>query len=104
MTDECSYERFRNSLPGHDCQTARYAGLAGLNSGELLAAAEQGKFDLFLTVDPGYRIPAKSNGPQDCDYHFPREVEPSQRPVALVPECLARIASIQPGQIVSIEA
>ena len=53
LIDECIDERFRNSLPGHDCQTARYAGLAGLTNGELLRAAETAKFDVFLTVDQG---------------------------------------------------
>jgi hypothetical protein len=46
LIDECIDERFRNSLPGHDCQTARYAGLAGLTNGELLTAAEIAKFDV----------------------------------------------------------
>jgi hypothetical protein len=32
LIDECIDERFRNSLIGHDCQTARYAGLAGLKA------------------------------------------------------------------------
>ena len=41
LIDECIDERFRNSLPGHDCQTARYAGLAGLKNGDLLTAAEE---------------------------------------------------------------
>src|SRR3981081_2389716 len=53
LIDECIDERFRNSLPGHDCQTARYAGLAGLKNGDLLTAAETAKFDVFLTVDQG---------------------------------------------------
>src|SRR6266478_138642 len=51
LIDECIDERFRNSLPDHDCQTAGYAGLAGLKNGELLTAAETAKFDVFLTVD-----------------------------------------------------
>jgi len=46
LLDECIDERFRNSLPAHDCQTARYAALAGLENGELLAAAEKAKFDV----------------------------------------------------------
>jgi hypothetical protein len=46
-------ERFRNSLPEHDCQTARYAGLAGLKNGDLLTAAETAKFDVLLTMDQG---------------------------------------------------
>lgn len=51
LIDECIDERLRNHLPGHDCQTARYAGLAGLNNGDLLTAAENARFDVFLTVD-----------------------------------------------------
>ena len=53
LIDECIDERLRNGLPGHDCQTARYAGLAGLKNGDLLVAAETAKFDVFLTVDQG---------------------------------------------------
>jgi hypothetical protein len=52
LIDECIDERFRNSLPEHDCQTARYAGLAGLKNGELIAA-EKARFEVFLTVDQG---------------------------------------------------
>ncbi len=66
LIDECIDERFRNFLPDHDCQTARYAGLAGLKNGELLTAAETAKFDR-----PKYR-----------NNHFSHEVEPSERPVA----------------------
>jgi len=54
LLDECIDERFRNSLPNHDCQTARYAGLTGLKNGDLLAVAETAKFDVFLTVDQGF--------------------------------------------------
>jgi hypothetical protein len=40
-------------LPGQDCQTVRYAGLAGLKNGDLLTAAESAEFDAFLTLDQG---------------------------------------------------
>jgi predicted nuclease of predicted toxin-antitoxin system len=53
LIDECIDERLRNSFPDHDCQTARYAGLAGLENGELLTAAETAKFDVLLSVDQG---------------------------------------------------
>jgi len=103
LIDECIDERFRHSLAGHDCQTARYAGLAGLKNGDLLNAAEAAKFDLFLTVDQGIAyqqnltarkiaiiiIHAKSNRLKDL--------------LPLVPACLAHIQSIQPGQIVRID-
>ena len=45
LIDKCIDERLRNSFPDHDCQTARYAGYAGLENGELLTAAETAKFD-----------------------------------------------------------
>lgn len=51
LIDECIDERFRKSFPSHECQTARFAGLAGLKNGELLDAAETAKFDVLLTVD-----------------------------------------------------
>jgi len=103
LIDECIDERFRNALPGHDCQTARFAGLAGLKNGDLLTAAGTAKFDVFITVDQGFgyqqNLPArkiaiiilhaKSNRLKDL--------------LPLVAACLARIESIQPGQIVKID-
>jgi hypothetical protein len=73
LIGECIDEQFWNSLPGDDCQTTRYAGLAGLKNGELLTAAETAKFGVFLTVE------------KDLLPH--------------VSACLAHIESIQPGQI-----
>jgi hypothetical protein len=54
LINECTDERFRNSLPGHDCQTARYAGLTGRKKWRTsLGPAETDKFDVFRTVDQG---------------------------------------------------
>jgi len=54
LLDECVSEGLRNYLAGHECQTARYAGFAGLENGQLLTAAEAAKFDVLLTVDRGF--------------------------------------------------
>src|SRR5579872_6147204 len=40
LLDECVDERLRLSFPEHDCQTTRFAGLAGKKNGQLLDAAE----------------------------------------------------------------
>jgi predicted nuclease of predicted toxin-antitoxin system len=53
LIDECIDERLRTHLPGKNCQTVRYAGLAGLKNGDLLTAAEIAEFDVFLTLDQG---------------------------------------------------
>jgi len=59
LIDECIDERLRLSFPSHDCETARYAGLAGLKNGELLDAAEAAGFDVLITVDQN--IPYQQN-------------------------------------------
>ena len=54
LLDECVSEGLRNYLPGHECQSARYAGFKGLENGQLLVAADAARFDLLLTVDRGF--------------------------------------------------
>lgn len=104
LLDECIDQDFRNSFPGHDCQSARYAGLGGLRNGELLTAAEAAKFDVFLTVD-------KSIEHQQNLKHRKIAVivlwAESIRLRDLVPHasaCLAALESIRPGQLLKIGA
>jgi|HubBroStandDraft_4_1064222.scaffolds.fasta_scaffold464420_1 hypothetical protein len=54
LLDECVSEGLRNYLAEHECQTARYAGFAGLENGQLLTAAEAAKFEVLLMVDRGF--------------------------------------------------
>jgi hypothetical protein len=82
LIDECIDERFRNSLPGHDCQTARYAGLAGLKNGELLIAAETAKFNVFLTVDQGFEYQQNLTARKIAIIIFHAKSNRPERPVA----------------------
>ena len=59
LFDECVDERPRLLFPGHDCQAARFARLAGLKNGLLLDAAESAGFDVLVTVDRN--IPDQQN-------------------------------------------
>jgi hypothetical protein len=59
LIDECVDERLRLLFPGHDCQTARFAKLAGLKNGRLLEAADAAGFDVLITVDQN--IPDQQN-------------------------------------------
>ena len=103
LIDECIDERFRNSLTRHDCQTARYAGLAGLKNGDLLTAAETAKYDVFLTVDQGFEYQQNLTARKLAIIIFHAKSNRLKDLLPLVPTCLARIESIQPGQIVTIE-
>src|SRR5437763_7453244 len=99
LIDECIDERFRNSLPGHDCQTARYAGLAGLTNGELLTAAETAKFDVFLTVDRGIEYQQNLTGRKIAIIIFRTKSNRLKDLLPYVPVCLAHTESIQTRQI-----
>jgi hypothetical protein len=103
LIDECIDERFRNYLPGHDCQTARYAGLAGLTNGELLTAAEAARFDVFLTADQGIEYQQNLTGRTIAIIIFRTRSNRLKDLLPHVPACLAHIASIQPGQVIRIE-
>jgi predicted nuclease of predicted toxin-antitoxin system len=59
LIDECIDERLRFLFPGHECQTARFANLAGLKNGRLLDAAEAAGFDVLITADQN--IPDQQN-------------------------------------------
>lgn len=102
LIDECIDERFRNSLTGHDCQTARFAGLAGLENGELIKAAEVARFDVFLTIDQGIEYQQNITGRKIAIVILRAKSSRLHDLLQLVPACLARLESIQPGQIASI--
>jgi predicted nuclease of predicted toxin-antitoxin system len=103
LIDECIDERFRTSLPGHDCQTARYAGLAGLKNGDLLTTAESAKFDVFITADQGIEYQQNLTARKIAIIIFRTKSNRLKDLFPLVPACLAHIESIHPGQIVRIE-
>ena len=59
LVDECVDERLRLLFQGHECQTARFANMAGLKNGRLLEAAEKAGFDVLVTADQN--IPDQQN-------------------------------------------
>jgi predicted nuclease of predicted toxin-antitoxin system len=102
LIDECVDERLRLLFPGHDCQTARFANLAGLKNGRLLEAAESAGFDVLITVDQS--IPDQQNmtgrGISLLILCAPtnrlRDLEP------LAPAAIAALGSIGRGDVVRI--
>ena len=102
LIDECVDERLRHCFGGHECHTARHAGLAGLKNGLLLEAAEDAGFDVLITVDQ--HIPEQQNLSVRklsililCgSTNRLRDLSP------LVPAALAVLASMCPGQVVRI--
>lgn len=101
LIDENLPRKLADHLKGHECRTVTGCGWAGSKNGELLSLAEP-RFDVLLTLDRSlpYQqdlksgrmailiIRARSNRIQDL--------------LPLVPECLAALARVQPGQVVHI--
>jgi predicted nuclease of predicted toxin-antitoxin system len=102
LIDECIDERLRLLFPSHDCQTARFANLAGLKNGALLEAAEAGGFDVLITVDQN--IPDQQNlaGRKIAVVILCGATNRLRDLAPLVPAALSTLGSIEPGDVVRI--
>jgi predicted nuclease of predicted toxin-antitoxin system len=100
LIDECIDERLRLLFPGHDCQTARFAGFTGLTNGQLLDAAEAAGFEALVTVDQG--IPEQQNiaGRRISVLILRAPTNRLRDLEAIVPAALSALQAIQPGEIV----
>jgi len=103
LLDECVSEQLRHHFKGYECQTARYAGLAGLENGELLKAAETAKFDVLLTVDRGFEYQQNLGNRQIAVVIFCGRSVLLEDLIPLIPTCLQHLKSLQPGQVVRID-
>lgn len=104
LLDECVNHRLREYFIGHDCQSARFAGFSGLKNGKLLDEAEAARFDVLITVDRGFEYQQKLTGRKISLIIFCTRSIALADLIPLVPECLACLESIQPGEVVKVGA
>jgi len=104
LLDECVSEQLRHHFKEHECQTARYAGLAGLENGQLMKAAEAAKFDVLLTVDRGFEYQQNLENLQIAVLIFCGRSVLLEDLIPLVPACLEYLKAIKSGQVVRIGA
>jgi Domain of unknown function (DUF5615) len=99
ILDECLPRRLGLELSGHTVVTVQQAGMAGMANGELLARI-QGSYDAFITIDQNlaaqHAITNLSIGV--VVLRAPSNKFDDVKP--LVPQILAALSSLQPGQIV----
>jgi predicted nuclease of predicted toxin-antitoxin system len=102
LIDECIDERLRLLFPSHDCQTARFANLAGLKNGRLLEAAEAGGFDVLITVDQN--IPDQQNlaGRKIALVILCGATNRLRDLAPLAPAAISTLGSLGPGDVVRI--
>jgi predicted nuclease of predicted toxin-antitoxin system len=102
LIDECVDERLRNFFSAHECQTARFAGFAGLKNGDLLDAAESKRYDVLMTVDQGLEYQQNLVGRKIAVIVLRAKSTRLKDLLLHVPACLACLPSIRPGEIVRI--
>jgi uncharacterized protein DUF5615 len=102
IIDECVDEHLRHLFPGHDCQTARFAELAGLSNRDLLSAAEGLGFDVLVTVDQNFPFQQNLEGRTIALLILCGPSNRFRDLKVLIPAALAALASIKPGEIVRV--
>jgi hypothetical protein len=102
LLDERVDERLRFLFPAHDCQTARFAGFAGLKNGRLLDAASAAGFDVLITVDQSIPDQQNLNARSISILILVGRTNRMQDLASLADAALDALASIGRGEIVRI--
>jgi hypothetical protein len=103
ILDECLPRRLGLELSGHLVSTVPLAGWAGVSNGKLLVRIA-GNYDAFVTIDRNLPAQQKTNVlPFGVIVLRARSNQLADlRP--LVPQILAALTALQPGQVVTIGA
>ena len=101
LLDECMPKRLLLDFIGHDVQTVDDTGLKGLKNGALLQQAS-GEFDVLITVDQN--IPFQQNAANLLIAVVILKARSNRYSdlKALVPRVLEILATLTPGQIVTV--
>jgi hypothetical protein len=102
LLDECLDERLCPYFPGHDCQTVRFAGLAGLKNGRLLEAAESAGIDVLITADQNIPDQQNLSGRTLSLLILCGPTNRLRDLALLVPAAVVALGSIRCGQVVRV--
>jgi len=96
LFDQGTPAPLRQSLAGHVVETAYERGWSGLDNGDLLTAAENAGFDLFITTDQNLRYQHNLSGRRLSVLVLPTTRWPQIERHAT--EVAAAVGSIQSGE------
>ena len=103
LLDECPPRKLGRLIVGHQVVTVPQAGLAGLKNGALLLQAA-GRFDVLVTIDQS--IPNQQNlaTAKIALVQMAAVSNAIENLTPLVPELLAVLPSVVPGQVYRVPA
>jgi len=99
LLDECVPARLGRYLAGHDRVTVPAAGLAGTKNGEPVSNAEQLGFQLLITLDRAIVYEQNLSARVLAILVLRPKSSRLTDLLPLVPQCLARMQSISPGEL-----
>jgi hypothetical protein len=102
LLDECVDQQLRFEFAEHECETAQFAGLAGMKNGRLLDAAEVAGFDVLITVDQSIPGQQSLTGRKLALIILCGRTNRLRDLAPLVPAALAAVRSIERGAVVRI--
>jgi len=103
LLDECLPRKLKNSLAGHECRSVPEEGWAGKKNGELLAIAENGGFDVFLSLDRGIEFQQNLHSRRIAVLVVRARSSRLADLLPLVPTILHELGGLQPGQLVVVD-
>jgi predicted nuclease of predicted toxin-antitoxin system len=103
LLDECVTRYLKRELTGHEVQTVDEAGLKGLKNGELLRAAS-GIFDVLITVDKNISLQQNVRGLNIAILILVARKNSIEALAPLVPQALAILPQLAPGEIAQINS
>jgi hypothetical protein len=103
LLDENLPRKLAGYLIDHDCTTVPECGWSGKKNGQLLILADP-LFDLLLTLDKNLPYQQNLNTKRIAVLILLAHSNRIQDLLPAIPDCLAALATIQPGQVIRISA
>lgn len=101
LLDHCVPRQLRRALPGHEVITTYRMGWNRLRNGQLLAAAEEAGFDVFITADQSIRFQQHLHGRRIAIVELPTNDRAQVKRLAR--RVLTVLPSLAPGSFTIIE-
>jgi predicted nuclease of predicted toxin-antitoxin system len=101
LIDENLPRKLAAHLEGHECRTVVECGWSGKKNGELLTLADP-QFDVLLTLDKNLPFQQDLGSVRIAVMILRARSNRIQDLLPVIPECLAALESIWPGQVVRV--
>ena len=103
LLDECIPRKLKSYLSGYDCITVPEAGWSGKKNGELLSLAENGGFQVFVSLDQGIEFQQNLTGRNIAVILLRAKSNRLADLIPLAGKILMSLSSIELGLLVRIQ-